>query len=364
MIPAITPGIGQPGFYVAGLAFAGLVVLVAMLAVSHQRGRAYSASLVYLLMGLVAAGAVAALDAPWLGLVSDAQVVERLSELCVVVALFGTGLRLDRHFIPREWRSTALLLGIAMPLTMLAVTGLGVWVIGLSWGAAIVLGAALALTDPVLAGDLGVSGPGEGDDSEPRFALTSEAGFNDGLAFPIVFLGLLVAGGASQSDVLEWFAVDVVYGIAGALLIGALAGTAVAAVAFPLRDRDLMAAELDEPPEVSSRSTARPSWQAPTASWRRSSAAWPSAAVSATASSTGGSTPGPRGREGARAGDDPLRRQPDHPAPGDQAGRGFDRPDPVAASTPRARLRELVRRAGDRLDLLRVCRKWDPGFPP
>ncbi|CAN0506433.1 unnamed protein product, partial [Phaeothamnion confervicola] len=112
----ITPGIGAPGFYIAGLAFAGLAVLVAILALTHQGERAFSASLAYLAMGIVAAVSVALLDAPWLHLVDDATVVERLSELAVVVALFGTGLRLDRHFILREWRSTALLLGVAMPL--------------------------------------------------------------------------------------------------------------------------------------------------------------------------------------------------------------------------------------------------------
>ena len=98
-----------------------------------------------------------------------------------------------------------------MPLTIAAAAAFGAYGMGLSAGAAIVLGAALAPTDPVLAGELGVGPPGERDEAEPGFALTSEAGLNDGLAFPFVLLGLVVAGGAGPGGFAEWLAADVVY---------------------------------------------------------------------------------------------------------------------------------------------------------
>lgn len=242
--PAIAPGLGAPDFYVAGLAFAGFAVLVAILALTHQGERAFSPGLVYLGLGGLAAAGVAIVDAPWLTLDGDVQVVERLSELTVVVALFATGLSIDRPLSRPGWRSTIVLLAVGMPLTIAAVAALGHWGLGLSAGAAIVLGAALAPTDPVLAGDIGVGPPGERED-EPRFALTSEAGLNDGLAFPFVYLGLIVASGAGAGDVLEWLAVDVLYAVAGAVLIGALGGRSIAAVAHRLRERDLVAVELD-----------------------------------------------------------------------------------------------------------------------
>ena len=198
---AISPGLGAPDLYALGLLFAGLAVLVAILALTHQRPRAYSASIVYLAMGGVGAAGIAVLDAPWLDLMEDSETVERMSELAVIVALFATGLRLDRRLTWRAWRSTALLLAVVMPLTIAAVAAFGALGMGLSAGAAIVLGAALAPTDPVLAGELGVGPPGERDETEPAFALTSEAGLNDGLAFPFLLLGLVVAGGASPSDV-------------------------------------------------------------------------------------------------------------------------------------------------------------------
>ena len=68
---------------------------------------------------------------------------------------------------------------------------------GLSLGAALLLGAILAPTDPVLAGDIGVGPPGDEDEHEPNFALTAEAGVNDGLAFPFV-LARAVRGRAGR----------------------------------------------------------------------------------------------------------------------------------------------------------------------
>ena len=79
---------------------------------------------------------------------------------------------------------------------------------GLSAGAAIVLAAALAPTDPVLAGDIGVGPPGEEEEHEPHFGISAEAGFNDGLAFPFVLLGLVIA---EKSSVVEWALADLVY---------------------------------------------------------------------------------------------------------------------------------------------------------
>ena len=242
---AIDPGLGSPDAYTVCLLFVGIAVLVAILALSHQRARAYSASIVYLAMGAAAAAGIALLDAPWLDLLDDHTTVERASEIAVFVALFAAGLRLDRRLRWRAWRSTALLLGVVMPLTIAAVAAFGAYGMGLSAGAAIVLGAALAPTDPVLAGELGVGPPGEREEAEPAFALTSEAGLNDGLAFPFVLLGLVVAGGAGPGGIAEWLAADVVYATLAGVAIGAAGGWALSALAARLRERSLVARELD-----------------------------------------------------------------------------------------------------------------------
>ncbi len=108
--------------YAIGLAFAGVAVFAAIGALSHQRERAFSASLIYLGIGLVAAAIIQLLDVPWIAPIRDAALLEHLSEFAIIVALFGTGLRLERALDPRGWGLVARLIGIVMPLTIAAVT--------------------------------------------------------------------------------------------------------------------------------------------------------------------------------------------------------------------------------------------------
>ena len=126
-----------------------------------------------------------------------------------------------------------------MPLTIGAIALLGGALLGLSTAAALLLGAALAPTDPVLAGDIGVGPPGDEDEHEPNFALTAEAGLNDGLAAPFVLAGVFIA--EQQADwALEWLAADVVYAIGIGVALGAVTGTLAAWSVKRLRSRDFL----------------------------------------------------------------------------------------------------------------------------
>jgi NhaP-type Na+/H+ or K+/H+ antiporter len=234
--------------YAIALAFAGVAVFAAVGALSHQRERAFSASLIYLALGITAATIIDVLGVRWIHPLDDAAVIEHLAEFALIVALFGTGLKLERALDRRMWGSVARLLGIVMPLTIAAVALFGSAVMGLSLGAAIILGAALAPTDPVLAGDVGVGPPGDEEEREPNFALTAEAGCNDGLAFPFVFLGAFIAaeGGSDWTDwMLEWLAADVLYGVLAGIALGAAGGYVIAASIVRLRQRRLMIHALD-----------------------------------------------------------------------------------------------------------------------
>ena len=153
-----------------------------------------------------------------------------LTEACVIISLMGAGLALDRPIGLRRWGTTWRLLAVTMPLSIAAVVVLGVTVLGLSAASAILLAAALAPTDPVLAGEVQVAEPAvEGepsDEDEVRFSLTAEAGLNDGLAFPFTYaaVAVSVAGLAPAGWLGHWAAVDLLWRLAAGLAIGFLIG--------------------------------------------------------------------------------------------------------------------------------------------
>jgi NhaP-type Na+/H+ or K+/H+ antiporter len=164
------------------------------------------------------------------------ETTERLTELVVIVALTGAGLKLDRPFGLRSWSKTWRLLGIGMPLSILAMALIGGWLLGLSIGAALLLGAALAPTDPVLAADVQVGPPRAGEEDEVRFTLTAEAGLNDGLAFPFVNLALAMAvhGITPDTWTWDWLAVDVAWKLGAGLVVGWIVGWALGWLTFHL----------------------------------------------------------------------------------------------------------------------------------
>jgi NhaP-type Na+/H+ or K+/H+ antiporter len=165
---------------------------------------------------------------------------ERLTEFVVIVSLMGAGLKLDRPVSWRGWGSTWRLLGIAMPLTIAGIALLGWAVLGLGAAAALLLGAALAPTDPVLASDVQVGPPQSGKEDDVRFALTSEAGLNDGAAFPFVYLAIAVAlsqAAGGEPFLANWFLIDVLWKIAAGVAIGWLGGKAMGFLVFRLPNR-------------------------------------------------------------------------------------------------------------------------------
>jgi len=191
-----------------------------------------------MLLGATASFAVPALT-PLLNPLEHPAVWTHATEVCVILGLFGAGLRIDRRDSHRRWRPTLRLLAVAMPLAIVAMTGVGMLAAGLPLAFALLLAAVLAPTDPVLAGALQVGRPHAGGEDAVRFALTTEAGLNDGLAFPFVHLALaLVLAAAAASGVfdlalwLEWFAQDLLYRCLAGALTGALAGVLLSKVLF------------------------------------------------------------------------------------------------------------------------------------
>lgn len=150
------------------------------------------------------------------------RIATLLVEVVLIIAVMGAGLSIDRRYAWREWASTWRLLGIVMPLSIVALAVLGSGLLGLPAGVAVLLAAILAPTDPVLAASVQVGPPGVGEEGETRFALTSEAGFNDGLALPFLALGsAMIAHHAHPGFwIARWIGFDLVWRIAAAAAIG------------------------------------------------------------------------------------------------------------------------------------------------
>jgi NhaP-type Na+/H+ or K+/H+ antiporter len=170
-------------------------------------------------------------------------VTERMTEFVVIVALMGAGLKLDRPLGWHSWLITWRLIGVAMPITIAAIALLGWGLLGLNLASALLLGAALAPTDPVLASDVQVGPPKSGEEDEVRFALTSEAGLNDGLSFPFVYLAIAVSLSqvTGESWLREWLLVDVVWKLAAGIGVGWLVGRLMGYLAFQLPKRAQLA---------------------------------------------------------------------------------------------------------------------------
>lgn len=177
--------------YHVALSALGAGIIIAYWLPRFLSGREPAASALLILIGAATFSLVPGMPAAFDPRTTPA-LWERLSELAVIVALFGTGLRIDSLGNYAKWKPTIRLLVVAMPLTILAVGILGYFVAGMTLAGAILLGAVLAPTDPVLAGDVQVGPPTEGGEHPVRFTLTTEAGLNDGLTFPFVYLGLII----------------------------------------------------------------------------------------------------------------------------------------------------------------------------
>lgn len=176
--------------------------------------------------------------------INNGVIIEKLTEIVILVSLVGAGIKIDTEFSWQLWRPTIRLLLITMPIGIFAMAGLGYYAFGLSLGAAILLGAVLAPTDPVLASSIQVGPPNTGREDTPRFTLTSEAGLNDGLAFPFVYLAIKVAEAFSEGQAFtyemlwSWFTHDVLWKIGAGVLVGVLVGKALAKVVFSRHTRE------------------------------------------------------------------------------------------------------------------------------
>ncbi|TWI55016.1 NhaP-type Na+/H+ or K+/H+ antiporter [Pseudomonas duriflava] len=219
--------------FVQWAAVLGTLLLILALASAYLRWLPVTTSVVCLAFG-VAIGPLG------LGLWHEsfqdvAHWMEHLTEVAVLVSLFVSGLKLRLPLKAQAWRSAYWLAG---PIMVLCITGTCLvchYLLGLDWGISLLIGAILAPTDPVLASLVQVAHARDFD--RVRYALSGEAGLNDGMAFPFVVLGLLlVHHGTLQPDWLgEWALHRLVWAVPAGLLIGYYLGKSIGRLAIYLQ---------------------------------------------------------------------------------------------------------------------------------
>lgn len=189
-------------------------------------------AIIYLVVGLMVGPS--GLNVFHFNPLKQSALLEVLTEVAVLISLFSAGIKMPAPFSLNRWRAPILLATVSITITVAMVAGFAYYLLGLPLGAGVLLGAIVAPTDPVLATDVQIRHPGDRD--QLRFTLTSEAGMNDGSAFPFVLLGLGLLGLHDLGDGgLRWMMVDVLWATVGGIAIGVLAGHGVARLGWKLR---------------------------------------------------------------------------------------------------------------------------------
>ncbi|HEY0056824.1 MAG TPA: cation:proton antiporter [Pedobacter sp.] len=199
-----------------------------------------SYSIIYMLLGMALYKLI-----PNILPIPDVKVNEglimRITEIVVIISLMGTGIKIDRSFSYKNWSTPIRLIGIAMITCIAFAAALGHTLIGLGIASSLLLGSALAPTDPVLASDVQVGPPNERIKSETKFALTAEAGLNDGMAFPFIWLAILVVGiskdNLNNGDLVNWFSYHLLYKIAVGVGIGYILGRIAGYLVFTVSEK-------------------------------------------------------------------------------------------------------------------------------
>ncbi len=213
------------------LSIGALLILMA-LAGSVMKRLPLSTAMIYLSIGFILGPAGARLIA--LDPLQQTSLLRLITEVAVLVSLFTVGLKLRLSLADRAWRLPVRLAVIGMLITIALIAAVGIFVLDLSPGAALLLGAILAPTDPVLASDVQIRNPGERD--QLRFGLTGEGGLNDGMAFPFVMLGLGLLNLHELGPYgLRWAAIDLVWAVGAGLASGWFWGFSIGNLVVYLR---------------------------------------------------------------------------------------------------------------------------------
>jgi len=192
-----------------------------------------SYSVIYVILGIIIFSVMPGIPAS--SPILNNTISVHLTEIVVIISLMGTGLKIDERFNFRAWKIPFRLVTITMLLSIAGLALVARYYLNFDWPSAILLAAALAPTDPVLASDVQVGPPLEKEQNTVRFALTAEAGLNDGMAFPFTWLAILLLNG--DVDAGSWISWFLVYKIVAGAAMGFLIGRFIAFLLFDVPNK-------------------------------------------------------------------------------------------------------------------------------
>ncbi|MHC5934784.1 cation:proton antiporter [Nostoc sp.] len=205
--------------YIIDLFVIGLLLLIVTLGSGWIARLPLSFAIIYLLVGIFLGPYGFGLIQLRRDEVFNTELLEKITELVVIISVFGCGLKIVRPLRLGVWDITARLIVFLMPISILALAAVGKLFLGMNWGEAILLGAILAPTDPVLASEVQLTNTNDQD--ELRFGLTSEGGLNDALAFPFVYFGIYALKDDNWGNWFQhWITVDLIWAIASGIVMG------------------------------------------------------------------------------------------------------------------------------------------------
>ena len=207
------------------LTVGGVVLLIGIFSTPLKRSL-LSVPLVALLAGVVIGPSVLGILDPanW---ADQTIILEQAARFTIAISMMEIALRLPKGYPFSHWRSLLVMLGPVMVLTFVVSGLLAYAILGLSFWAAMLVGAIITPTDPVVASSI-VQGEVAQNNlpARLRHLLSGESGANDGLAYPFVFLAILMLERPAGEAAVQWLTRVILWEVLGTVILGALIGYA------------------------------------------------------------------------------------------------------------------------------------------
>lgn len=172
--------------------------------------------------------------------VPQGTLLEQAARITLAVGLAGVALRLPHGYWRKNLRWIAVIIGLGMALMLVVATGVLWWGLGVPFLVALLVGAIVTPTDPVVTTPIVTGSMAEEKVTERvRHNISAESGLNDGLGYLFVMLPVLLLT-APDTAWQELLTKVLLREVLGAAVIGVLAGYLLGKLFVFVQDKGLM----------------------------------------------------------------------------------------------------------------------------